>query len=460
MRIPSVHELKEKLAKLYPYYPSSYFTEPARKASQALKEKFLKGELKELSEEALIDLLKKVFEEYERYTLRRVINATGVIVHTNLGRAPLPSEAIERLIEIARYYSNLEYNLLEGKRGSRYSHVEELLKELTGAEAALVVNNNASAVLITLNTLANGREVIVSRGELVEIGGSFRIPEVMKWAGCILKEVGTTNKTYLFDYENAITENTALLLKVHKSNYAIVGFTKEVSTEELVALGKKRGIPVMEDLGSGCLVDFSKYGLMKEPTVQEVLKAGVDVVTFSGDKLLGGPQAGIILGKKEIIEKIRKNPLNRAIRIDKLTLAALEATLKLYRDENLAIEKIPVLKMILTKQETLKRKANKLLKAIKELNLPRAKVYLIPTVAKTGGGALPLLNIPSYGVALEIDGFSPQELQKKLRNNEPPIIAITEEKAIVFEVRTLFDEDIPIIKEALQRLKDVLPITS
>ena len=460
MRIPSVHELKEKLAKLYPNYPFSYFTEPARKVSQALKEKFLKGELKELSEEALIDLLKKVFEEYERYTLRRVINATGVIVHTNLGRAPLPSEAIEHLIEIARYYSNLEYNLLEGKRGSRYSHVEELLKELTGAEAALVVNNNASAVLITLNTLANGREVIVSRGELVEIGGSFRIPEVMKWAGCILKEVGTTNKTYLFDYENAITENTALLLKVHKSNYAIVGFTKEVSTEELVALGKKRGIPVMEDLGSGCLVDFSKYGLMKEPTVQEVLKAGVDVVTFSGDKLLGGPQAGIILGKKEIIEKIRKNPLNRAIRIDKLTLAALEATLKLYRDENLAIEKIPVLKMILTKKETLKRKANRLFKAIKELNLPKAKVYLIPTVAKTGGGALPLLNIPSYGVALEIDGFSPQELQKKLRKNEPPIIAITEEKAIVFEVRTLFDEDIPIIKEALQRLKDVLPITS
>ncbi|MGC9017560.1 MAG: L-seryl-tRNA(Sec) selenium transferase [Caldimicrobium sp.] len=460
MRIPSVHELKEKLAKLYPNYPFSYFTEPARRISQVLKERFLKGELKELSEKALIDLLKKVFEEYERYTLRRVINATGVIVHTNLGRAPLPSEAIEHLIEIARYYSNLEYNLLEGKRGSRYSHVEELIKELTGAEAALVVNNNASAVLISLNTLAYGREVVVSRGELVEIGGSFRIPEVMKWAGCILKEVGTTNKTYLFDYENAITENTALLLKVHKSNYAIVGFTKEVSTEELVALGKKRGIPVMEDLGSGCLVDFSKYGLMKEPTVQEVLKAGVDVVTFSGDKLLGGPQAGIILGKKEIIEKIRKNPLNRAIRIDKLTLAALEATLKLYRDENLAIEKIPVLKMILTKQETLKRKANKLLKAIKELNLPRAKVYLIPTVAKTGGGALPLLNIPSYGVALEIEGFSPQELQKKLRKNEPPIIAITEEKAIVFEVRTLFDEDIPIIKEALQRLKDALPITS
>ncbi len=315
-------------------------------------------------------------------------------------------------------------------------------------------------MLITLNTLAYGKEVIVSRGELVEIGGSFRIPEVMKWAGCILKEVGTTNKTYLFDYENAITENTALLLKVHKSNYAIIGFTKEVSTEELVSLGKKKGIPVMEDLGSGCLIDFSKYGFMREPTVQEVLKAGVEVVTFSGDKLLGGPQAGIILGKREIIEKIRKNPLNRAIRIDKLTLASLEATLKLYRDENLAIEKIPVLKMILAKPEAIKRKANKLLRALKDLNIPRAKFYLVQTVSKTGGGALPQLDIPSYGVALEIENIPPQEIQKALRENDPPIIAITEERAIVFDVRTLFDEEIPLIKEAIKRLKDAFALTS
>ncbi len=459
MRIPSVHELKEKLAKLYPSYPFSYFTEPARKAAQLLREKILKGTLKELTEEDLLNILKEVFEEYERFHLRRVINATGVIIHTNLGRAPLAEAAIQHMAEIARYYSNLEYDLIEGKRGSRYVHVEELLKELTGAEAALVVNNNASAVLITLNTLAFGKEVIVSRGELIEIGGSFRIPEVMKWAGCILKEVGTTNKTHLHDYENAISENTALLLKVHKSNYAIVGFTKEVSGEELVALGKKYGIPVMEDLGSGCLIDFAKYGLMKEPTVQEVLKAGVDVVTFSGDKLLGGPQAGIILGKKEIIERIRKNPLNRAIRIDKLTLAALEATLKLYRDENLAIESIPVLRMILTPAEEVKKIAQKLLRHLRDLNIPGAKIKLLSTTAKTGGGALPLLDIPSYGVSLEIEGISPQEIQKKLRENEPPIIAIAEEKSLVFEARTLFYEDIPKIKEALLRLKDALQLS-
>lgn len=460
MRIPSVHELKEKLAKLYPHYPFSYFTEPARRTAQLLKEKFLREELKEITEENLTELLKKTFEEYESFHLKRVVNATGVIVHTNLGRAPLPLPALTHLLEIAKYYSNLEYDLTEGKRGSRYTHVEGLLKELTGAEAALVVNNNASAVLITLNTLAYGKEVLVSRGELVEIGGSFRIPEVMKWAGCILKEVGTTNKTHLFDYEDAITENTALLLKVHKSNYAMVGFTKEVSTEELVSLGRKKGIPVMEDLGSGCFIDFSKYGLMKEPTVQEVLRAGVDVVTFSGDKLLGGPQAGIILGRKEIIERIRKNPLHRAIRIDKLTLSALEATLRLYRDENLAIEKIPVLRMILAKPEEIKRRAQKLLRHLRELNLPRTRVYLIPTIAKTGGGALPLLDLPSYGVALEIEGIAPQEIQKKLRENKPPIIAITEEKAIVFEVRTLFDEDLWLIKEAIEKLKDAFTLTS
>lgn len=460
MRIPSVHELKEKLANLFPNYPFSYYTEPARRAANLLREKFIKEELRELSEEFLSEFLKKIFKEYESYHLKRVINATGVIVHTNLGRAPLAHEAINHLIEVARYYSNLEYNLIEGRRGSRYSHVEGILKELTGAEAALVVNNNASAILISLNTLAYGKEVIVSRGELVEIGGSFRIPEVMKWAGCILKEVGTTNKTHLFDYENAITENTALLLKVHKSNFAIVGFTKEISTEELVSLGRKRGLPVMEDLGSGCFIDFSKYGLTKEPTVQEVLKAGVDVVTFSGDKLLGGPQAGIILGRKEFIERIRKNPLNRAIRIDKLTLAALEATLKLYRDENLAIENIPVLKMILSKPEEIKKKAQRLLRDLRELNLPKTKVSLVSTVAKTGGGALPLLDIPSYGVALEIEGISPQEIQKNLRENNPPIIAIAEEKAIVFDVRTLFDEEIPIIKKAIKSLTDALKLAS
>lgn len=454
MRIPSVHELKEKLAKLYPQYPFSFFTEPARKVSQILREKLLKGEIQEISEDELEILLKSAFNEYISSHLKRVINGTGVIIHTNLGRAPLSKEVIAEIVEIAQYYSNLELDLKTGKRGSRYVHVEEILLELTGAEAALVVNNNASAVLIALNTLAKDREVIVSRGELVEIGGSFRIPDVMKWAGCILKEVGTTNKTHLYDYERAISEQTALILKVHKSNYAIVGFTKEVSTQELVSLAHSRGLPVMEDLGSGCFIDFSKYGLMKEPTVHEVIKAGVDVATFSGDKLLGGPQAGIILGKKEYIEKIRKNPLNRAIRIDKLTLAGLEATLRLYRDEILAIEKIPVLKMILMKPEELKRKAQKLFKILKFINTFGFDIGIVNTISKTGGGALPLLNLNSYGIAIKSSKLSPQALQEKLRKASPPIIALVEEEAVVIDVRCLFEEDFVHIKNFFLNLQN------
>lgn len=459
MRIPSVHELKERLARLLPGEPFSFFTEPARRVAQVLREKKLKEGLFNLTDDELNSLLLKAFEEYHRPYLRRVINATGVIIHTNLGRAPLPIEALSRLLEVGAFYSNLEYNLEEGIRGSRYEHVEGILRELTQAEAALVVNNNASAVLISLNTLAEGKEVIVSRGELVEIGGSFRIPEVMGWAGCRLREVGTTNKTHLQDYEKAINENTALLLKVHKSNYAIVGFTKEVSTEELVALGRKKGLPVMEDLGSGCFIDFSKYGLRREPTVQEVLKAGVDVVTFSGDKLLGGPQAGIILGKREIIERIRKNPLNRAIRIDKLTLSALEAVLNLYRDEDLAISSIPVLQMIFAKPTELKRKAQRVLKGISALGLPIEELKIVPTIAKTGGGALPLLDLPSYGVALRIKGFSPQRLQERLRKTEPPVIATAEENYLIFDVRCLFEQDLKEIPETLNQIKDELGST-
>ncbi len=455
MRIPSVHELKERLSTLFPDYPFSLFTEPARRVCEYLREKKVRGDLTEIKKEDLDKLLIHYFKDYISPNLRRVINGTGVIVHTNLGRAPLSKDLITYLTEIALYYSNLEFDLKEGKRGSRYSHVEELLLELTGAEAGLVVNNNAGAVLISLNTLAKGREVIVSRGELVEIGGSFRIPEVMEWAGCYLKEVGTTNKTHLYDYERAINENTALLLKVHKSNYAIVGFTKEIPVEELVTLGKRYHIPVMEDLGSGSLIDFSKYGLPKEPTVQESIKKGVDIVTFSGDKLLGGPQAGIILGKKELVEKIRKNPLNRAIRIDKLTLASLEATLRLYRDEKKAIEHIPVLRMILENPETTKKRAKKLLILLSKIS-PNLKVTLVKTIAKTGGGALPLLDIPSYGVALRWKGLSAKELQRLLRNQSPPIIGIIEEDHFIIDARCLFENDLKEIKESLTRLSHEL----
>ncbi len=455
MRIPKVHELKEKFFQLFPTFPISYFTEPSRRVAQIIREKWQKGEIKELEDSYLENLIKEVFKEYETPYLKRVINATGIVIHTNLGRAPLSKKAIEEIVKIAKYYSNLEFDLKEGKRGSRYIHVDDILKEITGAESVLVVNNNAAAVLISLNTLAFQKEVIVSRGELVEIGGSFRIPEVMKWAGCILREVGTTNKTRLSDYENVINENTALLLKVHKSNFEIVGFTEEVKIEELVELGKRKGLPVMKDLGSGCFVDFSKYKLKKEPTVQEVLKAGVDIVTFSGDKLLGGPQAGIILGKKIYIEKIKNNPLNRALRIDKLTLAGLEATLRFYRDEVLAIEHIPVLKMILTPKEKLRKKANYLRKKLEQLKLFDFKFKIIETINKTGGGALPTLDLPSYAVAI-FSSLSPQFIQKFLRENEPPIITRIEEDKVLIDVRCLFDEDYPEIIRAFLKFKNVL----
>ena len=447
MRIPSVNEIKQKFACGTPL---------ARRVVSKVRELFQKGDLSELTEEVLKKIFEETKKEYETPHLRRVINATGVVVHTNLGRAPLPTLALEHIYTIGKYYSNLEFELESGRRGSRYVHVQELLKEITGAESALLVNNNASAVLITLNTLAKGKEVVVSRGELVEIGGSFRIPEVMTWAGCILREVGTTNKTHLFDYERAINENTGLLLKVHKSNYAMVGFTHEVTTEELVALGRKKGIPVMEDLGSGCLIDFSKYELKKEPTVQEVIKAGVDVATFSGDKLLGGPQAGIIVGKKEIIEAIRKNPLNRAIRIDKLTLAGLEMVLRLYREEERAIKEIPVLSMILKSPYELKRKARELARKLRSLALPGFVFEVVPTVGRTGGGALPLLELPSYAVRVSLERHPPEELKHYLRKYEVPIIARLEEDALYLDVRCLFPEDYPVIVKAFERLKEML----
>jgi len=391
-------------------------------------------------------------ENLHRPSLRRVINATGIVLHTNLGRAPLCEEALERVIDVSRGYSNLEYNLEKGKRGLRYDHVSKILCDLTGAEDALVVNNNAAAVLLVLNTLAAGKEAVVSRGELIEIGGEFRIPEVMEKSGAILREVGTTNRTHLSDYEKAIGEKTGLLLKVHTSNFLIMGFTEEVQLPELAALGRKRGIPVMSDLGSGCLIETERFGLKKEPTVQETLKTGVDVVTFSGDKLLGGPQAGIILGRRETLEQIKKNPLNRALRIDKMTLAALEATMRLYLHEGEALTSIRGLRVLTEPVEEVERRAKKLLRLLKKAKIEGLTLSLKKGSSMAGGGSLPTQEIPSVLLSLRSSKLSANAVEEKLRQFDIPIIARIAEKEVLFDLRTIAPEEFDIIRRALEGL--------
>jgi L-seryl-tRNA(Ser) seleniumtransferase len=374
--------------------------------------------------------------------LRRIINGTGVVIHTNLGRSLLSQSATQALAQAGSHYTNLEYNLETGKRGSRYSLVEGIICELTGAEAALVVNNNAAAVLLVLETLAYNKEAIVSRGQLVEIGGSFRIPDVMKKSGAKLVEVGATNRTHLRDYEDAISEETALLLKVHTSNFRMIGFTSEVSVEEMVDLARKKGLLVMEDLGSGCLIDLSSFGLPKEPTVQEVINAGVDVVTFSGDKLLGGPQAGIIAGKREVIEKVKKNPLNRALRIDKFTLASLENILRDYYDTNTALKNIPTLAMLTQGADLMRNKGRSLLRRIEKKISPECVVRLIPTVSRVGGGAMPEYSLASWAIELKPRHIGLNVLEKDFRKLAVPIIGRIENEGFLIDLRTVLDDEI------------------
>ena len=383
------------------------------------------------------------------YHLRRVVNGTGVVIHTNLGRSLLAAQAAAQVDLVARTYSNLEFDLEQGRRGSRYSHVDELLTELTGAEAALVVNNNAAAVLLALDTLAKGREVVVSRGQLVEIGGSFRVPEVMSRSGARLREVGTTNKTHLRDYESAVNDQTGLLLKVHTSNFRILGFTSEVPLEELVDLGKTHGLPVMEDLGSGSLLDLSSYGLEKEPTVPEAVRTGADLITFSGDKLLGGPQAGILVGKKAVIQRLRANPLNRALRIDKLTLAALEATLHLYRRPKQALKEIPTLNLLTIPPSTLRRRARRLLHYLSRPEPSPVIMEVLPTQSQVGGGALPLSSLPSYALSLLPHRGTVNDLEAHFRSHPIPIIGRIEKDRLLLDLRTLQGSDFPIIRESL-----------
>ncbi|RLB23644.1 MAG: L-seryl-tRNA(Sec) selenium transferase [Deltaproteobacteria bacterium] len=456
-KIPKVDRLleTEAITSALKAYPKALMMKAIHEVLDYLRSAIKKGSLDDKDKLALdvvsAQVIRRV-EELDRPSLRPVINATGVVVHTNLGRSLMAESVLDKFRPLSGRYTNLEYNLEEGRRGSRYVHVQEILKELTGAEDAMVVNNNAAAVLICLDTLAKGREVVVSRGQLVEIGGSFRIPEVMRKSGAKMVEVGTTNKTHLRDYEEVIGPDTAMLLKVHRSNFQIVGFTEDVETADLVSLGRRYGIPVMEDLGSGCFVDFSKYGLTKEPTVQEVLAQGVDLVSFSGDKLLGGPQAGIILGRKQLVEAVRKNQLNRALRIDKLTLLALEHTLRLYRDEKVAVREIPTLRMICQSYQELRRKAQRLLRRIGRLNTDRFSVSVSDGGSKVGGGALPLLELPTRVLCLQPGELTAHEMERWLRAYQPPIIGRVEKDILILDVRTIQEDELGTVAKAMQEL--------
>jgi len=398
---------------------------------------------------AAVNVMTAIDDLY-RYKLRRLVNATGVILHTNLGRAPLCSEALDRILEVGRGYSNLEFNLDQGVRGLRYDHVSRLICTLTGAEDALIVNNNAAAVLLTLNTLAEQKEAIVSRGELIEIGGEFRIPDVMTKSNSILREVGTTNRTRLADYEKAVGPNTGVILKVHTSNYRIVGFTEEADLTELVALGKQRGIPVFDDLGSGCLIDLDQYGLTHEPTVREVLASGVDVVTFSGDKLLGGPQAGIIVGKKDMVAQIKKNPLNRALRIDKFTLAALEATLMHYLLPQAAPRTLRSLKALTEPLADVQKRARRLIRKLKRANIPELTYELKEAKAAAGGGSLPTEDIPTIVVAVQHAGIPASRMEAKLRRAAVPVIVRVDENEILLDLRTLAEDEFNFVVDGLK----------
>lgn len=406
----------------------------------------------DLSPEAIYTRVRQAILSAESPSLRRVINGSGVVVHTNLGRAPLAAAAEVALKETAWGYSNLEFDLVSGERGERYSHVEQLLCELTGAEAALVVNNNAAAVMLALSSLAAGHEVIVSRGELVEIGGSFRIPEVMRQSGAILVEVGATNRTHPRDYIGAMTDQTALLLKVHTSNFAIVGFAAEVTTEAMARIGQEAGIPTMVDAGSGCLLDLARFGIGGELTVQQYLQAGADLVTFSGDKLLGGPQAGLIVGRRELVEKMKRHQLLRALRIDKLTLAALEATLRLYRDERVALSEIPVLRMLTASLDTLSRQAQRMQRRLRRLLPPSVSLRLCDGFSSPGGGSYPLLQLPSRLIEVQVDAMPAHRLEELLRSTTPPVVGRLQKDRFLLDVRTLSDADLPLLAAALHQV--------
>jgi L-seryl-tRNA(Ser) seleniumtransferase len=438
--LPSVNQLLEspQLKQMVQTVNHSVVVDGVRSFLDDLREQVSteSGDVSIPTPSEIADKIANWLKTEEKPYLRPVINGTGIILHTGLGRAPLAKSAIESVQQISEGYASVEVDVRTGERGQRIKSVEKLLCELTGAEAAAVVNNNAAATMIALSAIAEGREVIVSRGQLIEIGGSYRLPDVMECSGAKLREVGTTNKTHLFDYQRAINEETGALLKVHPSNFEVVGFTKTVSTKEMVTLASEHGLPVIDDVGSGALIDFSEFGLMDEPVVSQSIKDGADVVLFSGDKLIGGPQCGIIIGKKKYIDTILSNPLMRAMRVDKMTLAALSATLLIYRDENRARTEIPILRMLSMPKENLKLRAEKVvmqLNHMAELELCEA----VESDSMLGGGSLPTQKLSTWCVALTPKNQSVDKLAAGLRNSEPSVIGRVQKDRFFLDMRTV-----------------------
>lgn len=451
-QIPAINKilLLDEIKELMNTYTEVAIKSAIKQYIEEVKQAILNEELSEVpSLSKIVGEVARIVEKEDKNSLRRVINATGTILHTNLGRSLLSEKIKENIESVAFNYSNLEFDIDNKKRGSRYVHLIDIIKKLTGAEDVLVVNNNAAAVLLTLNTLVKGQEIIVSRGELVEIGGAFRIPEIIKLSGGVPVEVGTTNKTHLKDYENAISEETGALLKVHTSNYKILGFTESVSNEEISYLARENELVSINDLGSGQFVDFSKFGLPYEPTVKEILDSGIDIVTFSGDKLLGGPQAGIIVGKKKYIEKMKKNQLTRALRVDKMTLASLEATLKLYLDEKEALEHIPTLHMISLSKERLFGKADVLKTKLSDLDFD---IRIEEDKAEVGGGSYPASYLESVAVKLTHRKLHATEIERRLLEVEIPIITRIKDNSIILNMRTLRTREFDIVKAALEEV--------
>ncbi len=453
-KLPSVDEVMKSPhgLKWLKSYPRRYILRAIRDIIAFKRGEILEGFTPDVSLNTIAGDIEIKIEKLVERRLKPVINATGVVIHTNLGRAPLPLEVLNNIMDVAAGYSNLEYNLEEGRRGERYDHVRWILKDITGAEDAVVVNNNAAAVLLCLSTIARGREVVVSRGELIEIGGAFRIPDVMLQSGALLKEVGTTNRTNSGDYEGAVDEQTALLLKVHQSNYKVIGFTEDVSIGELVGIGKRMGVPVMFDLGSGCLTDLRPYGIHDEPVVHEVVSKGVDIVTFSGDKLLGGPQAGIIVGRKDMIARIARHPLARAVRIDKLTLAALEATLLCHADPEKAREKIPVLRALLQGDDVIRRRAKKIQLLIRR-DVKNVQVSIERDESQAGGGSLPGVCLPTYVVTLKVKGMTAPAVEQRLRRGAVAVITRIRAGSVVIDARTISDSE---VKPLLKAIKEAI----